>query len=219
MVAHLNEHIVEEHQVTCPVRGCKGVFGVKSSFTSHMSRKHRHCLENVFCGSINEDTQSASSATMQQAASVSDAEDTVTDRPNFSELYLRNICMFYIKLQGQHLLPAFTIQNIVEEIQYIHELGQRYTSNRLNSSLREMSVADEDIVKICDTIKQSDLFTACHTGPMRTAYSRTQCFKDIFKYVENKKVFLGRDENRTERFAYYVPVLNTLKGMLVSSFW
>lgn len=126
--------------------------------------------------------------------------------------------MFYLKLQGQHLLPASTIQNIVEEIQNIHELGQTYTLNRLNLLLREMSVADEDMVKICDTIKQSDLFTACHTGPMRTAYSRAQYFKDMFKYVEPKKVFLGRDENRTERFAYYVPVLNTLKGMLDSSF-
>lgn len=219
LVAHLNEHILEGRQVTCPVRGCKRVFSVKSSFTSHMSRKHRHCLENVFRGSINEDTQSAASATMQEAASLSDAEDTVKDRPNFSDLYLRNVCMFYLKLQGQHLLPASTIQNIVEEIQNIHELGQTYTLNRLNLLLREMSVADEDMVKICDTIKQSDLFTACHTGPMRTAYSRAQCFKDMFKYVEPKKVFLGRDENRTERFAYYVPVLNTLKGMLDSSFW
>lgn len=182
LVAHLNEHILEGRQVTCPVRGCKCVFSVKSSFTSHMSRKHRHCLENVFRGPINEDTQSAASATMQEAASLSDAEDTVTDRPNFSDLYLRNVCMFYLKLQGQHLLPASTIQNIVEEIQNIYELGQTYTLNRLSLLLREMSVADEDMVKICDTIKKSDLFTACHTGPMRTAYSRAQCFK-MFKYV------------------------------------
>lgn len=89
---------------------------------------------------------------MQQAASVSEAEHTVTDRPNFSDLYLRNVCMFYIKLQGQYLLPASTIQNIVEEIQNIHVLGQTYTLNRLNLLLKEMSVADEDIVKICDTI-------------------------------------------------------------------
>ncbi|CAI5685968.1 unnamed protein product [Oreochromis niloticus] len=82
-----------------------------------------------------------------------------------------------------------------------------------------MSVSDEDIIKICDTVKQSDLFSACHTGPMRTAYSRVQCFKDVFKYVEPRKVFLGRDENRMERFAYYVPLLNTLKSMLESSFW
>lgn len=96
--------------------------------------------------------------------------------------------MFYIKLQGQHFL------------------------------LKGLSVSDEDIVKICDTVKKSDLFSACHTGPMRTAYSRAQCLKEIFKYLAPKWVFLGRDENRAERFAHYVPVLNTLKNMLGSDF-
>lgn len=32
-------------------------------------------------------------------------------------------------------------------------------------------------------------------------------------------MLLGRDENRTERCAYYIPVLETLKGMLESGFW
>lgn len=32
-------------------------------------------------------------------------------------------------------------------------------------------------------------------------------------YVEPRRTFLGSDENRTERFAYYVPVLNTSKSM------
>lgn len=54
---------------------------------------------------------------------------------------------------------------------------------------------------------------------MRTTYSRTQCFKDVFKYVEPKKVFLGNDKNRMERFVYYVPMLNSLKSMLTSCFW
>ena len=116
-----------------------------------------------------------------------------------------------MKLQGQHLLPVSTIQNIVEEIQNIHELGQTYTLNRLNLLLKDMSVSDEDIVKISDTIKQSDLFTACHTGPMRTAYSRTQCFKDMFKYVEPKKILLGRDENRIGTPLYPVHAERALK--------
>lgn len=81
-----------------------------------------------------------------------------------------------------------------------------------------MSIPDEDIVKISDTIKQSDLFTACHTGPIRTAYTRTQCFKDMFKYVEPRGEPQGRDENRTERCAYYAPVLKSLNGMLDSGF-
>lgn len=81
-----------------------------------MSRKLRHWPENMICASIKE-TQCESpttSATIQGAASVSDAEDTVGDGPNFN---------------GQHLLPVSTIQNIVEEIQNIYELGQTYTLN------------------------------------------------------------------------------------------
>ena len=108
------------------------MFTAKTSFTSHMSRKHRHWSENVICAPV-QDTQCESpttSASIQGVSeSVSDAEDTVGDESNFSDLYLRNICMFYIKLQGQHLLPVSTIQNIVEEIQNIHELGQMYTLN------------------------------------------------------------------------------------------
>lgn len=62
-----------------------------------------------------------SSATIQEPASVSDGEeDAVGDGCNFSDLYLRNICMFNMKLQGQHLLPVSTIQNIIEEMQNIH---------------------------------------------------------------------------------------------------
>lgn len=143
-----------------------------------MSRKHRYWLEN--CESP------TSSATIQEPASVSDDEDTVGDGCNYSDLYLRNICMFYMKLQGQYLLPVSTIQDIIEEMQNIHELGQAYTMIRLNLLLKDMSIPDEDIVKITDTIKQSDLFTACHIGPMRTVYLRTQCFKDMFKYVEQR---------------------------------
>lgn len=41
LIAHLKSHIVEGHVVTCPVRGCTNTFRVKSSFTAHMSRKHR----------------------------------------------------------------------------------------------------------------------------------------------------------------------------------
>lgn len=54
---------------------------------------------------------------------------------------------------------------------------------------------------------------------MRTAYSRAQSFKKGFNYVEPKKMFLGRDENRTDMFSYYVPVKETLKCLLESDLW
>ncbi len=47
MVAHLKEHILEGHAMSCPVRGCTNVFKTKFSFTSHMSRKHRNFSNTV----------------------------------------------------------------------------------------------------------------------------------------------------------------------------
>lgn len=75
---------------------------------------------------------------------------------------IRNMCLFYLKLQGQLLIPASAIQTIVEEMQNVHELGQTYTITKVSSVLKnDMSLSDEAITKICDCIKESDLFSAC----------------------------------------------------------
>lgn len=103
LVAHLKEHIAEGHHVPCPVSGSKSVFIARTSFTSHMSRKHRHWSENVPLQGL----QYRNLPVCQMMK-------------NFSDLYLRNICMFYMKQQRQHFLPVSTIQNITEEMQNIH---------------------------------------------------------------------------------------------------
>nr|XP_055039672.1 uncharacterized protein LOC129427310 isoform X2 [Misgurnus anguillicaudatus]XP_055039673.1 uncharacterized protein LOC129427310 isoform X2 [Misgurnus anguillicaudatus] len=136
---------------------------------------------------------------------------------NFDDLFLKNLSLFYLKLQGQFLLAASTIQNIVDEMQNIHELGQTYTVSKLHSLLQnDLSLPEETISKILATVKESDLFSMCHKGPLRTVYSRSQAFKKVFSYVEPKRILLGRDENRKEQFAYYVPVKETLRCLLNS---
>lgn len=72
---------------------------------------------------------------------------------------------------------------------------------------------------MCECVKSSDLFTECHKGPMRTIYSRNQIFKKMFHYVEPKKLLLGTDENRKDRFVYYIPIKETLKYVLQSNLW
>lgn len=38
-------------------------------------------------------------------------------------LYLQNLALLYLKLQGKLLLPASTIQTIIEDFQNAHEIG------------------------------------------------------------------------------------------------
>ncbi len=228
LISHLKEHIVEGRAVSCPVRGCNADFRVKSSFTAHMSRKHRGCTDSSVSDMYRESASHPSTSTPPESrdfvphcdagAATGTDEIDLDISENFSDLYLRNVSLFYLRLQSQFLLPASTIQNIVEEMQNIHELGQKYTLSKLSLLLKN-DTSDEDITKVCESVKGFDLFTACHTGPMRTAYSRAKSFKEKFNYVEPKKIFLGRDENRVDRFAYYVPVRETLKCLLESDLW
>lgn len=223
LVSHLKDHIGEGRSVSCPVRGCKQVFTKKSSFTSHMCRKHKACASESIDDLYREtrphpsdviDTTDDSENTHEAMPTTSAASDMPE---NDSQSYLRNMCLFYLKLQGQLLIPASTIQTIVEEMQNVHELGQAYMITKVSSLLKnDMSLSDEAVTKICDCIKESDLFSACHEGPLRTAYSRNQTFTKMFKYTEPQKVALGTDENMTQKYAYYIPLAETLKSFLQS---
>ena len=41
----------------------------------------------------------------------------------------------------------------------------------------------------------------------------------MFKYVEPVKITLGTDEHMDERYAYYIPVKETLSNLLDSDIW
>ena len=47
-------------------------------------------------------------------------------------------CLFHLKLQGQLLVPASTIQIIVEEMQNVHELGQAYTIAKMSFFIEKL---------------------------------------------------------------------------------
>lgn len=137
LIAHLKEHIVEGRAVSCPVRGCNTDFRVKSSFTAHISRKHRgftdRSVSNVYRESASHPSTSApaESGDFAPHCDVGPATDTdevdVDINKNFSGLYLRNASLFYFRLLRQFLLPSSTIQKIVEEMQNINKLGKTYT--------------------------------------------------------------------------------------------
>lgn len=65
----------------------------------------------------------------------------------------------------------------------------------------------------CDVVKESDLFSISHEGPMRTEFSRTKAFKNMFRYTEPVKLYLGRDETRSQRFVYHVPLMLIFIGV------
>lgn len=164
---------------------------------------------------------SSATAPEEGSQSIDDVEEAGTDLTlDFRESFFRNLCLFYLKLQGQLLLPASTIQVIVEEMQNVHELGLDYTLSKLHSLLKdELNQTDDVMARVFDCIKDSDLFSSSHKGPLRTTYARTRTFKHMFQYIEPKIIRLGYDENMRQRNAYYIPLKQTLKSLLESDLW
>lgn len=53
------------------------------------------------------------------------------------DLYLKNLALCYLKLQSKYLLPASTIQHIMEELQDVHCLGQSFLRHQLILKLQQ----------------------------------------------------------------------------------
>lgn len=83
-------------------------------------------------------SQSSAAACKEASQTLDGATEESTELPpNFNETFFKNVCLFYLKRQGQLLLPASTIQIIVEEIQNVHELSLDYTLSKLHSLLKD----------------------------------------------------------------------------------
>lgn len=120
---------MEERAVTCPV-----------IFTAHISRKHRDIADRSISDLCRHSASPSSSVHFESDHFGPQVNETITKKAtdeggmdiseDFSHLFLRNVSLFYLTLQGQFLLPASTIQNIVE-MQNIHELGKTYSLSKL----------------------------------------------------------------------------------------
>lgn len=106
----------------CPFKDCDKTFSVTSSFTAHLSRKHKNPTDlhvsGAYCPpSVPSESQSSVAESQADEGSADDEpEADVPDLAQMKSLYIRNLCMFYMKLQAKQLIPSSTIQLIVEEL-------------------------------------------------------------------------------------------------------
>ena len=141
LCSHLKIHIDEGLSVACPFKRCGKSFHVRSSFSSHVSRKHKDWSERLLSeavldfsmtesGNIDGSAVAGESSTLHASADIDDCDDVnstvssgyLTESSN----YLNSLALFYLKLQAKLLLPESTIQSIKEEFQEIHEIGRNH---------------------------------------------------------------------------------------------
>lgn len=210
LLAHLRTHMTGGQKVNCPFSGCNRTFKVKSSLSAHISRPHRNwSLEQVSPAWVfNPSHQNPLSVTSENDATDHCVDDSLAvELPdNVTDLYLRNLCIFYMKLQAKYLIPSSTVQMIVEEMNHLNELGQLHVQKHLELTLiNDTSLSESDICGVVRKLKKYDLHATC-SASLSTTHARQQYFHKHFNYVHPQRVYLGTDDNRKAKYAQYIPL-------------
>lgn len=94
--------------------GCKKYFSVKSTFSAHISRKHKCDFQKSACADI---TEIVTYVTVPDTVPVNtEGFDDVEfqDGPAIQldkDTFMTNLALFYLRMQSKIILPATTIQN------------------------------------------------------------------------------------------------------------
>lgn len=214
---HLSSHFSDGSgtSVPCPYEECEKSFSVRSSFSSHLSRKHRDaCAQNLAATVVNGGKAGESHVIDNCLDAGDNCIDTHLLNANEQDAFLQSFALFHLKLQAKFLLPASTIQHILEEYNTVYGIGQQHKCAWLQAKLISCNVSDDIVAEVVSEFSRNDLLRNHAEGVLRSNGSRTSFFKSHFSYVAPIEIYLGDDEFRKKRFAYYVPIKQTLHSLL-----
>lgn len=115
------------------------------------------------------------------------------------------------------LLPASTIQCIIEGFQHVHSSSMSDFFEKLKVKLSELNIPQTEIEIIIHDLSKEDLLTIYNEGILRSDKKRKTFYKQYFDYVEPTQIYLGTDAAGKERFCQYISIKETLKSLLRQS--
>ena len=64
---------------------------------------------------------------------------------NTTNLFVKNLALFYLKLNAKHHVPSSTVQKVIEEMQSMHSISQNLLQQRIRKKLTEFHVEQDTI--------------------------------------------------------------------------
>ena len=237
-IAHLKEHLVHDDVIKCPFASCSKEYKTKNAFTVHMYRSHRDCQVNLIHNEhlipnspVSSDIPTDINQTVEHDLGVDISAPLSTDNtdlPDYEdddsiseEQYTRSLALFYLKLQSQYLMPASTVQVIVDELAYINDLRQGQLKRHVSQVIGRMNLDPGEMNELIEALLSQNTYKTTHdsnTGKLHSEHLRKSYFKKEFKYVSPQRVYLGRDNTNLPRVYHYVPVKDTIARVYNDSF-
>lgn len=125
---------------------------------------------------------------------------------------LHQIAIFILKLEAKLLVPQSTINIILEHFLELAVKNSTEHKKKVINKMHELGLQTDDIHLVSEIFDQ-DIFNEClgDKGPLRSTYLRKQFYKDQYEFIEPVKLLLGRDENHKNCYAFYIPIIDSIK--------
>ena len=127
--------------------------------------------------------------------------------------FLKDLALFFLKLQTKFLIPADTVQNIVSELDYVSKIEQSHLQIKLSELLADSGLKDNKIKDIVKDVMSNSMFHNFTSGPLRTEQTRKTFYKQNLLHLEPVQLFLGKDKKDKPKYAQYVSILESIKAL------
>lgn len=218
LLSHMRSHIANGIPMECPFTNCTLTFQNTDSFKSHVRRSHYTKAvgyESVFNMNNNVVPITFDIVEPSYLEIPSNSDSNPISGKIFPDVFLKNLALFYLKLQAKFFIPSSTVQSIIDEFQEIHNLGFRDTIDKIKQALSTVNIPSDELNVMYGAIESTDLLSLYNNTYLKTDHLRKMFFKEHFSYIEPKEIYLGKNKFNKYSYAQYVPIKETLKYLFM----
>lgn len=213
LIKHLQDHIRKNEVITCPFEKCNLKFRNRSTFSSHLTRKHTPQHATIYTSSTQFEESTDNIGLFEKSVACSNQAENIEISSSAVENRLGLLCL---KLMSKHHLPAFVIDIILNEIKDIHELCNESLLQKLRTQLKKVKEIEEAHINEIENLVTNNLLSdvLSGNGVLRSDNQRRLYFKQNFYYVEPVEYMLGKNKyNRVCTF-HYVPIIKSILTLI-----
>lgn len=208
LISHLQVHIRKNDSVLYPY-GCGKKFSKRSTFSAHLSRKHRN-IAQIPENSYNIQSISAENCAIQEETLF----DTTADKfeVQSTNIYL-SLAQFCLRLITKFHVPYSAIDVMMSEISNIHVLTKENLLCCMKAELGKFETISENVKnEILKKFSDNNLFTEVFSNNslLKSDYLRKKYFKQNFNFIDPIAIKLGRNKQNKIATYHYVPILESL---------
>lgn len=233
---HMTEHLKKNEFFKCPLCKTKKLeFRMVNKFRVHTSLYHP---ANPITLTSNEIpvSENLSATSSWEVSAVSDEDQPNIESDNDDNISLHEhsedimeaaerdpypshvikdeLARYYLKLEGEFVLPTSTVQQVADETQLMTELSHHCLKNTLQKELKNIGLQDDTIKSVISSTFKSDVvFNVHHKGEdfvhFGTDHMRSKYWRRRYPYVEPKEIQLANG-----KFAHYISIRATIQHKL-----